>query len=323
MKHLLVGGLALMIAACAAPAGPYPAQHPFGGGWLLFSPEDLAAREAALATPGCPPAGWDRARLDALKAAKFDIANEAERQTLATAIMACLASADPTVRDGIAYEALTHMLRERKLKDDTKRALLVDLTARLRAPEGLGFEQPFAALALSEVARSDRVEAFLSEDELIKLLVDAQHWFINVSDYRGFDAREGWRHGVAHGADLLMQLALNPRIDAEGLRVIVSGVGVQVAPKGHAYVFGESERLARPVLFAAARGALDEAEWTEWLRVMATPPAGVEPNGETWLAWRHNTAAFLQALYVSVTLGGDKADDVMLPGLEAALKEMP
>ena len=203
--------------------------------------------------------------MDALKAAKFDIANEAERQPLATAIMACLASADPTVRDGIAYEALTHMLRERKLKDDTKRALLVDLTARLRAPEGLGFEQPFAALALSEVARSDRVEAFLSEDELIKLLVDAQHWFINVSDYRGF---------VAHGADLLMQLALNPRIDAEGLRVIVSGVGVQVAPKGHAYVFGESERLARPVLFAAARGALDEAEWTEWLRVMATPGRG-------------------------------------------------
>lgn len=33
--------------------------------------------------------------------------------------------------------------------------------------------------------------------------------------------------------------------------------------------------------------------------------------------------AFLQTLYVNVTLGGDKADDVMLPGLEAALKAMP
>ena len=164
MKLLLVGGLALVIAACAGPTGPDLAQHPFGEGWLLFSPEDLAAREAALTPPGCPPAGWDRARLDALKAAKFDIANEAERQTFATAIMACLASREPAVRDGIAYEALTHMVRERKLKNDTKRALLIDLTARLGAPEGLGFEQPFAALALSEVARADRVEAFLSED---------------------------------------------------------------------------------------------------------------------------------------------------------------
>ncbi len=289
----------------------------------------LAACSHVEAGPGiracdiCPPAGYDRLRLDALKAAKFEIANEADRQVFAKAITACFASSDPEVRDGIAYEALAHMLRERQLSVATMNALMADLTARMEGPAGEGFEQSFAALVLSEVARADRIEAFLSEDELIKLLVDAQHWFINVSDYRGFDAREGWRHGVAHGADLLMQLALNPRIDAEGLRVIVSGVGVQVAPKGHAYVFGESERLARPVLFAAARGALDEAEWTEWLMAMTTPPADIEPNGETWLAWRHNTAAFLQALYVSVTLGGDKADDVMLPGLEAALKEMP
>ena len=120
-----------------------------------------------------------------------------------------------------------------------------------------------------------------------------------------------------------MQLALNPRIDAEGLRVIVSAVGAQAAPKGHAYVFGESERLARPVLIAAGRGALETTKWTEWLKVMATPPEGVEPFGEAWLAWRHNATAFLQTLYVNVMLGGDAADDVLRPGLEAALKAMP
>jgi hypothetical protein len=59
---------------------------------------------------------------------------------------------------------------------------------------------------------------------------------------------------VAHGSDLLMQLALNPRLDKEALGLVVSGVRVQVAPKGHAYVAGESERLARPILFAAQRG---------------------------------------------------------------------
>jgi len=271
----------------------------------------------------CIPAGWDRTKLDVLKAAEFGIVSDRERQAFAKAITACLASPDPELRDGIAYEALMTMLRAKQLSAETMKALLVDLTAKLEGPERDGFVQPFAALALSEVARADRVEAFLTEGELIALLVDAQRWFINVKDYRGFDEKEGWRHGVAHGADLLMQLALNPRIDAEGLRVIVSAVGVQVAPKGHAYVFGESERLARPVLFAAARGAMDDAKWTEWLKAIATPPEGVEPYREAWLAWRHNTTALLQALYVNVTLGEDKADDVMLPGLEAALKEMP
>ena len=56
---------------------------------------------------------------------------------------------------------------------------------------------------------------------------------------------------------------------------------------------------------------------------MATPPEGVAPQGAAWLAWRHDVATFLQALYVNVRLGGDAADDVMLPGLEAALKAMP
>lgn len=303
MKRLILGIAAVALAACAQALRP-----------------ELSASSSV----ACPPAGWDRVRLDEVKAATFEIADDAERQAFAKAITACLASPDPTLRDGVAYEALTHMLRAKLLSDETKRALLADLTKRLDAADESGFEQPFAALALSEVARADRIEAFLSEDELIKLLVSAQHWFINVKDYRGFDEREGWRHGAAHGADLLMQLALNPRVDAEGLRVIVAAVGVQVAPKGHAYVFGESERLARPVLFAAARGAMDEAKWTEWLKVMATPPAGVDVFGsEVGLAWRHNMMAFLQSLYTNVTLGGDKADDVMLPGLEAALKEIP
>ena len=32
---------------------------------------------------------------------------------------------------------------------------------------------------------------------------------LSVRDYRGFDAKQGWRHGVAHGADLLLQLSRN------------------------------------------------------------------------------------------------------------------
>ena len=46
-------------------------------------------------------------------------------------------------------------------------------------------------------------------------------------------------------------------------------------------------------------------------------------ESKTGQAWRHDTLAFLNALYVNVTLVSDKADDVMLPGLEAALKAMP
>lgn len=313
MKQILLLSIVLAFAACSPKAdAPLAATG--------------ATPPALTAVDPCIPAGYDYGTLETLKAAKFEISDEAARQGFARAITACLASPDPKLRDGIAYEVLMHMLRGKQLSQETMRALLVDLEARLDAPAGEGFERPFAALALSEVARADRVEAFLTDDELAALVVKAQNYLINVDDYRDYDETAGWRHGVAHGSDLLMQLALNPRLDRQALGLVVSGVGVQVAPKGHAYVAGESERLARPILFAAQRGALSEDQWSAWLMQVATPPADaadLATNLSDRIAWRHNAMAFLQTLYVNVTLGADKADDVMLPGLEAALKAMP
>lgn len=311
MKNLVM--IALLAAAGCASAPRYTPLP-------LLSVGDAAA----LLGSQCPPPGWDRARLDALKAADFEIADADERAVFATSIVACLGINDPDLRDGIAFEALSHMLRGRQLSEDTMRMLLQDLKVRLKSREPLGFEQPFAALALAEVARADRIAPYLIEDELVQLLADAQHWFINISDYRGFSDADGWRHAVAHGSDLLMQLALNPRIDKEGLRLIVSTVGTQVAPEPHAYVHGEPERLVRPILFAAQRGVMTEDEWTNWLTALATPlDASKMFSSEAGLAWRHNTLAFLQALLANVTLSDDQAVQVLRPGVEAALKALP
>lgn len=324
MKRLSLTLMSPLLLACAQAPSPAP-ESGVGGGWVLY-PVLSATSRPYVEAEGCPPQGWDEAKLEALKADGFEIADASTREAFAKAITACLASPDPALRDGIAFEALTHMLRGRQLSNDTMRALLVELTARLKLakedPEGFG--QSFAALSLSEVARADRIAAYLTEDELTTLLVDAQHWFINIEDYRGYSDAEGWRHSVAHGSDLLMQLSLNPRIDAEGLRLIVSAIGVQVAPRIHAYVHGEPERLARPILFAAQRGAMTEVEWTEWLMALATTDAPDNVfSSEFGLAWRHNTLAFLQALYVSIELSDDPAFAVLRPGVEAALKAMP
>ncbi len=328
MKRLSAILMLPLLLACAqtpetaAPLTGDPAPN------LPFSqhapPGDAAIVERF--SPGCPPDGWDRAKLEALKADGFEIVDVQERQDLAKAITACLASGDPLLRDGVAFEGLSRMLREGQLSEATMRALLEDLTARLKleVEDPLGFGQSFAALALSEVARADRIAPFMVEDELVTLLADAQHWFINISDYRGFSDAEGWRHAVAHGSDLLMQLALNPRIDAEGLRLIVSATGAQVAPESHAYVHGEPERLARPILFAAQRGVMSEAEWTQWITALATPlDADTIFTTEAGLAWRHNTMALLLSLHANVVLSADPQFAVLRPGVEAALKEMP
>jgi hypothetical protein len=309
---LVAGSAAAAGGACAG--APEPAQAGSG----------IAAPAAADA---CIPAGHDRASLAALKADGFAIGDDATRQAFARAIVACLASPDPDLRDGVAFEALSVMARVRALSAETMKAINADLYSRMDTPDAGGFQPPFAALALSEMARADRIEAYLGEDELAQMLEAARRYLTGVSDYRGFDADEGWRHGVAHGADVMLQLTLNPRVGREGLEAIRTAVAAQAAPSTHAYVHGEAERLARPILFMARRGVFSEAEWSTWLADAAGPGASGRWEGafasEASLARRHNAMAFLSALWVNVTLGEETADDVLKPGLEAALRALP
>lgn len=277
---------------------------------------------AADAGSACPPKGETRASLSALKATDWRIDDDAARDAFARAIASCLASPDPALRDGVAFEALQSLLRSGKVSPAAMNDLHTDLTAMLKGPEGRGFARPFAALALSEIARADRVAPFLAPERRAALLDAAIAFLDGHGDFRGFDERVGWRHGVAHGADLLMQLSLNPALGKPELLRIRDAVARKISPPGHAYVFGESERLARPILFIARRGVFTGAEWTAW-QAEAARMDGDAFGSSAALARRHNISAFLSSLYINVTLGTDTADDVLLPGTAAALRALP
>lgn len=287
----------------------------------------LVAFAALSATPAdaqtqCQPAGYSRAELDALKAADWAVASDRARNRLALALAACLGDPDPTLRDGIAFEALAHWMRARQLTSQTMLALADALEPRLRTYDDTGFHPPFAALVLSEVARADRIDPFMTSERRHQLLQAALTYFVGVVDYRGFDDREGWRHGVAHGADLLLQLALNPAFGRHELTLIRNYLGAQIAPSGHAYRYGESERLARPIIFMAQRGVFSADEWREWL-TSSTRVEADALNSQAGLTRRHNMMAFLSVLYMQASLSENTEDDALLPGAEAALRAMP
>ena len=283
-----------------------------------------------LAQADCPPDGWQRSDLDALKATGFTVGDADERQALALGLVDCLGDADPTLRDGLVYEGLATWLRSGALDADTRQALLEGLLPLIApdAGDAAGFRAPFAALVLSEVARTDRIAAWMTPEQRESLLDAGAAYLASVDDYRGFDADEGWRHGVAHGADLLMQLALNPALDREQLDRVLAAVATQVAPAGeHAYVYGEPERLARPVIFVLKRGLHDDAAWSAWLQGVVAPAPMADWSGafasQAGLAKRHNTRAFLLALYSGLQESGDEALQARVPAVVAALRTVP
>lgn len=288
------------------------------GRWQAVSSHVSGVRPITPAAPDsraevCPPPSLSRAALDALKQSGFAVPDDAERNRIALLLTGCLGDPDPAVRDGVAFEGLSTWLRASALEATTIRTLAERLTPELRAADDdRGFRKPFVALALSEVARADRIASVLSETARQELVAATAHYLTGVTDYRGFDAREGWRHGVAHGADLVLQLGLNAQLSADDVRRLLSAVAAQVAPpRAVAYTFGEPERLARAVFFIHRRGVLPDAFWDEWLAAIGDPAplANWSAAYQTaeGLARRHNTMAFLQAVAFAGRAGGDEA----------------
>lgn len=277
----------------------------------------------------CPPAGWSAEQLATLKANAFVVDSQAQRQELAFGMLPCLSDADPVLRDGIAFEAYTTWLRAGLLDQATRLELLAQLLPAIasEAKDEQGFRQPFSTLVLAELARADRKAPYLSAAQRQELVEASVRYLQSVSDYRGYDPEQGWRHGIAHGSDLLMQLSLNEALDKTQLELIVQAVKKQIAPPGeHFYIYGEPERLARPVLYAAMRGLISSQEWTAWFEQLASPAPM-----STWdqafqsnagLAKRHNTRAFLLVVYSEIRDSQNEQLAVLVPMVTTALAKV-
>jgi hypothetical protein len=277
------------------------------------------------AQAACPPAAQSKASLQALKAAQWRMAGsdgETARPALAIELLDCLADADPVLRDEIAFEALSTWMRANALPAATLQTVRVRLQSVLAEPaDGPGFHQPFAALVLAEVARVDRLAPFLSAGERASLIEQGTRYLAGVRDYRGHDAREGWRHGVAHGADLMLQLSLNPQLERAQGEALLTAIASQVVPVGdHFYRYGEPRRLMAPVFHVGRRSWWRDEDWQAWFDALLARRARATPTTQTTLAQQHNLAAFLSALYVAAQeQGDDTLKQRLLPGLRKAL----
>lgn len=288
----------------------------------------VALTSSFTAWAACPPEGYSRQDLLDMRAAGFEV-EPAQRDALAVALLGCLADPDPAIRDGVVYEGLTTWLRAASLSAPTIETLDDRLVADLSSDaDANGFLQPFAALVLSEVARTDRVGTVEFSPQRRAQLVDAASAFMrNISDYRGFSDQEGWRHSVAHGSDLVLQLVLNENVDAGQVEALVSATLSQVAPTGSvAYIHGESSRLARAVFYAHSRDVIEQARWQAWLDEVIDPAPleawGDAFSSEAGLAQRHNTLSFLVALHVYASAAESESAAAFAEQVMDALKKI-
>ena len=282
----------------------------------------------------CEPMGFDADILQELKEARLEDQRIADLETFALALIDCLKDTRPEIRDGVGYEFLTFILRSQGNPKVGMAALSnlseikSELLNTLREDDPANVGPPFAALVLSEIARTDRIRGWMSKEDRTAFVLAAVDYMKSVKDYRGYVDEEGWRHGVAHGADWLLQLSLNKKLTSHELNLIMSAVSSQInADGGHAYIHGEPERLAKVIINIAARGHLDEMGWAAWLAAISDP-APYEKwsdifKSESGLAQRHNVKAFLYALYVNAERSKNEDVRALLPRLITQINTIP
>lgn len=292
----------------------------------LLAASAVATPAVAASAPAapCPPAGYDAAALAELKAKRFALPDPAGKRALAQGLLACLSDPDPELRDGLAFEALSQWLRAGDFDPATLRGLRDALYARLDGADADGFGKPFAALVLAEIARTDRIAPWMDARERAAMLERAAAYLESVRDYRGFEARAGWRHGVAHGADWLLQLSLNPVLEPAQQQRILAAIATQAVPaSGHAYVFGEPERLARPLLSAAAHADWPAERWQAWFDALGAKVGALDRSDYAgWLGRRHDLRGFLLQVHWLAGRSEDARVRALGPAVEAALKRL-
>ncbi|MEN9864814.1 MAG: hypothetical protein RL748_404 [Pseudomonadota bacterium] len=289
--------------------------------WLVL----VAGTAVATPAASCPPAGHSKASLLALKTKQFKLDDASQAPTLALALLPCLSDPDPLLRDEIGFEALQALMRNNQLNQPTLYQLRSALLQQLKPDpnDQQGFAQPFAALMLAEVARADRKQPFLSPQERQQMVDAASTFLTSVRDYRGFDEKSGWRHGVAHGADFMLQLALNPALERAQQETILTALLSQIAPAKHAYQYSEGERLMAPLYYLAMRAPLSGTDWQAWFTRLLAPFKAAPQNTQAKLTLRHNLNGFLLPLYFTLQESSDaEVRKKLLPAVVLALKEL-
>ena len=241
----------------------------------------------------------------------------------------CLGSPDPKLRDEMAYTLLTDQLRDHRPETETLNTLKDRLIALSQQEDDAGFLQPFVLLILAEIIRTDTIDAWLTPEDRERITLIGADYLTNTEDYRAFSETEGWRHGIAHAADLLMQISRNGGIGMVEAIIIMEAVSTKVAPLGApAYTHGEAERLARPILYLAQREMLTETIWSDYF-------ARLQPNREEsphWddpyahedtLAALHNTTAFARAVYVTADMSEYESLEPLKLGADMLLRFLP
>lgn len=242
-----------------------------------------------------------------------DMAVPSERplNELTAELVSMLGSSNAVERDHTAYPVLASWVSA-GVFDDLLITLGNSMAAGLQV--GLGgreddtvFRRSFSALMLSECIARDNAASVLPIDVVLNWADRSLSWFVREQDQRGWVDVKGWAHTVAHGADLIAQLAESRHLATEQLAILLDVVAERLLkPTSRVWIDGEEDRLAAAALTILQRNLVEQEQLDGWVESLGSA-LSQPPDHEDVSSWPspelRNTSAFVRALQTHLTIG--------------------
>jgi len=239
--------------------------------------------------------------LESIKKNHYDFA-DVNKAELADRCLMHIGDPDGTIRDGLVYGVLAHLLHDKYFNEAELTRYLEQLISADFLSYDLENKQPnsvlrrsFSILQLVILVYVHRRDGILEKASIERVYHAFLAYFVQETILTGYDAQVGWVHAIAHSADLFAQLMQISWFDENRLMEMFSAIVDKFKQKNHFYTFDEDERMTIAIKNGIARQIMSRDFIESWLDrfLIADPPTEYLER----LYYQNNIKCFLRSLY--------------------------
>lgn len=212
---------------------------------------------------------------------------------------------DLKIRDGLVYPVLAHLLHDKHLEADK----LLNVFGRLLSPVFLFYDmenkdeysilrRSFSLLQLVILFYVHRRDQIFPKEVVLEAIKKILEYIETETVLDGYDKTVGWKHSVAHSADVLEQIVRLKEVDETLLETIWNLSQQKFMNSEYPFINDEEERITTALVASLKRELLSEQFVLDWINRMVEPK-----NPDTFpefQIFKNNRKHLLQALYFRV-----------------------